>query len=349
MSDLHTAHKDALAPFRATQYDFDEASVRAALSDLAPEAIFRLCHPFGDVTGHDAFYDQAYAPLLMAWPDLERRDYIVVAGEDQEGAAWVGCAGFYTGTFAQAWLDIPPTGHLATLRFHEFYRFENDKVCEVQAIWDIPALMMQSSAWPLSPSLGQELLVPGPATQDGLVPGPYDKAAGVKSRQLIIDMITHLQRYPREGGPEVMQLPRFWHERMNWYGPAGIGTARGIDGFRKWHQTPFLAAMPDRGQHPDKIHHHFFGDRNYAAVTGWPNMAQTISNTGWLGIAPTSQEITMRSLDFWRIETSKIRENWVLVDLLDVYDQIDIDPLARMREFNKARIGFDHETGRAAA
>lgn len=40
---------------------------------------------------------------------------------------------------------------------------------------------------------------------------------------------------------------------------------------------------------------------------------------GWMGIAPQGREITTRSLDFWRIEAGKIRENWVMVDLLDAY------------------------------
>lgn len=144
-----------------------------------------------------------------------------------------------------------------------------------------------------------------------------------------------------------MDLPRYWHPRMNWYGPAGIGTSRGINGFRNWHQIPFLNAMPDRGQYPEKISAHFFGEGPYVAVTGWPNMAQTISHAGWLGIAPTQQFLTMRSLDFWRVEEGLIRENWVLVDLMATFSKVGIDPLARMREFNKARLGFDTDTGRA--
>ena len=66
-------------------------------------------------------------------------------------------------------------------------------------------------------------------------------------------------------------------------------------------------------------------------------MIQTLSDGGWMGIAPGNRRIKMRSLDFWRLEKGKIRENWVLVDLLDMYDQIGVDVFGRLREFNKAR------------
>lgn len=336
--DRHTAHKAMIAPLRAAMYDFDEPGVRAALASVAaPDAVFRLCHPFGDSTGPEAFFDTAYEGLLAAWPDLERRDHIVIAGADEFGADWVGCGGYYTGTFAGPWLDIPPTGHQAAMRFHEFFRIAEGRVAEFQALWDIPEVMMQAGAWPMAPSLGREWHVPGPATQDGLVPGPYDAERGRATCRQVIDMLDHLKKHPAGGGPEVMEMERFWHPRMNWYGPSGIGTGRGIAGFRNWHQIPFLNGMPDRGQYVDEITYHFFGDGDYAAVTGWPNMIQTVTHDGWMGIAPSGRRITMRSLDFWRLENGRIRENWVLVDLLDAYRQLGVDVFARLGEFNKAR------------
>jgi hypothetical protein len=69
-------------------------------------------------------------------------------------------------------------------------------------------------------------------------------------------------------------------------------------------------------------------------------MAQTISGDGWLGIAPTHQKITLRSLDFWRLEKGLIRENWVLVDLLDVWAQIGVDVMARMQQLASARPNY---------
>ena len=38
------------------------------------------------------------------------------------------------------------------------------------------------------------------------------------------------------------------------------------------------------------------------------------------------------------MENGKIRENWVMVDLLDAYHQLGVDVFARMREFNKVRV-----------
>ncbi len=339
MSDVHTSNKSAIAPLRAAMYDFDEAGVRAALEAvIAPDAVVHMCHPFGDLAGPAALYETCYAPLLHALPDLERRDWIVMAGPDEHGGDWVGAGGFYTGTFVAPWLDIPPTGHQVHMRFHEFYRFKAGKIVEIQTLWDIPEMMMQANAWPMAPSLGREWNVPGPATLDGIVPGPWDADRAGASRQHIIEMLEFMKKHPSQGGPEVMEMERFWHEKMNWYGPAGIGTGRGIAGFRNWHQIPFLAGMPDRGQYLDEITYHFFADGDYAAVTGWPDMVQTVTHDGWMGIAPSGRKITMRSLDFWRIETGRIRENWVMVDILDAYRQLGVDVFRRLREFNKARV-----------
>jgi predicted ester cyclase len=334
-----TDNRNCLARLRAAQYDWDEATLLAALEEgAAAEAVFRLAFPFGDMHGPRTFHDQALAKLKAAWPDLERRDWIVIAGEDQHGAEWVGCAGHFIGTFTAPFLDIPPTGHLAHMRFHEFYRIEEGRIVEMQALWDIPEVMMQAGAWPMVPSLGREFCIPGPASGDGLFREARDPERSRASRQLIIEMLEYMKRHPSQGGPEVMEMPRFWHQQMNWYGPAGIGAGRGIEGFRNWHQIPFLKGMPDRGGKVDQITYHFFGDNDYAAVTGWPDMIQTISHDGWLGIPPLGREITMRSLDFWRVEDGLIRENWVMVDLLDMYDQIGVDVFARMRELTKARI-----------
>ncbi len=111
---------------------------------------------------------------------------------------------------------------------------------------------------------------------------------------------------------------------------------RQISGFRHWHQIPFLKAMPDRSGAISGAAV-MFADGNYVGTTGWPNMKMTFSGDGWLGIAPSNRKIIMRSLDFWRCENGLLRENWVLVDLLHVYDQLGVDVFSRMREMTHAR------------
>lgn len=329
MTDCHTRHKALLAPFRVALYHGDRMSLQKIMQDLfAGDVQAKWCFPLGTVTGPAALKASVFDPLFNAIPDLERRDYIVTAGH-ASGCDWVGCGGYYTGVFDADWLEIPATNRQVHMRFHEFYRFEEGKVVEVQAIWDIPSLMMQAGVWPMTPSLGLEWHVPGPATQDGLVAGPYDESKSRQSHDLVDAMLTSLGNSPK--GAAAMQLDKYWHPKMNWYGPSGIGTGRHIAGFRKMHQIPFLNAMPDRTT-PDDLDCYLFADGDYVAVTGWPNMRMTISAGGWLGIAPSNQQITLRSLDFWRCENGLIRENWVLVDLLDMYDQIGVDVFARMRE-----------------
>jgi len=333
--NIHQHNKQLIGKFRAALYDCDAAQLKAQLQTVfASDCEIHLAFPFEDSTGPEELYEQVYQPLLAAIPDVERRDFIVAAGGTKT-AQWVGCAGHYLGVFERPWLDIPPTRHVAAMRYHEFFRIEGDQIVEMQAIWDIPQLMLQANAWPLACSLGVEWLVPGPATQDG-VNIPPDPVAAEASLNIVIDMLTDLGKHPLSGGPEVMQLDQYWHPKMLWYGPAGIGSMRQIAGFRNWHQKPFLSAMPNRRGAVTKADV-FFADGNYVATTGWPNMQMTLSGGGWLGIAPPNKEITMRSLDFWRIENDLIRENWVLIDLLSIYDQIGLDVFARMREITPDR------------
>lgn len=334
-TDLHAQHRTALSGLRRALYNYESGAVDRALRALfQPQAAVHLATPLEDLDGPQGLFEHAFEPLHRAIPDLERRDTIVIAGPGADGGDWVGCCGYYTGTFVRPWLDIPPTGHQVSLRFHEFFRMEDGKVAEMQALWDIPELMMQARAWPMVPSLGREWHVPGPATQDGILAGPHDAARSSASRQLVQDMLAGLAKFAT-GGVAAMELEKYWHPRCSWYGPSGIGTGRGIAGFRHWHQIPFLHAMPDRRGSGGKGY--LFGDGDYVGFTAWPGMSATITGDGWLGIAPSGQKITMRSLDFWRCENGLIRENWVLVDLLHVYRQIGVDVLARMREFNKAR------------
>jgi hypothetical protein len=332
--------KSLFADYQKSAENFETNRVKYYLDELfSRESKIKLCHPFGTVNGSEGLMQTALLPLHEAMNDMERRDMIVLAGTTPEGQDWIGCMGNYMGTFVAPFLDIPPTGHLAHMRYHEYFRIEGGKVVEMQAIWDIPELMMQAGAWPMAPQLGKYLCTPAPMTQDGLTASGDGKA----TYDHVIAMLTDLCKYPGNPDPSVMKLEQYWHPQFNWYGPAGIGTSRGTSGFRNWHQIPFLRGMPDRKlDNAGALSSHWFGEGAYVCETGWPNMRLTITDDGWMGIAPSNKEVLLRSLDFWRrekggVHDGLIRENWVLVDLLDLYSQIGVEVLDRMREFNKAR------------
>ena len=196
---------------------------------------------------------------------------ILLAGTTTEGRNWVGSMGNYMGTFIKPFSNIPPNGHLVHMRYHEFFCLEENKIVEMQIIWDIPELMMLSNSWPMSPQLGACLCTPSPMTSDGL----DDHGDGEKSIALIKNMLSDMCLHPENPDPKVMNLEKYWHPQFNWYGPAGIGTCRGVSGFRNWHQIPFLRGMPNRTV-----------DKNSDVNSNW------IAETHWIGSGPYAVSYT---------------------------------------------------------
>ena len=71
------------------------------------------------------------------------------------------------------------------MRFHEFYRIVDGRVAEMQALWDIPEVMMQARAWPMAPQLGAFLCTPAPMSGDGLTASGDGQAAQAHVRAML--------------------------------------------------------------------------------------------------------------------------------------------------------------------
>ena len=121
-----------------------------------------------------------------------------------------------------------------------------------------------------------------------------------------------------------MRHDRCWHEDMKWYGPAGIGTTYGIDGFIEHHQRPFLTAFPDRkgGYKPRRAP---LGGQlrrfdRLAECRGDP----TPETAGWDN-RPAIEESACESWISGARDGDKLRENWVLIDIPELLLQMDVD------------------------
>jgi predicted ester cyclase len=274
-------------------------------------------HPINSQRGAAAVIAKVWSPLFAACPDLERRDEIVLAGgfKDQ---VWVAAMGHHCGLFQHDWLGIPATGMTLNIRYGEFSRMQDDRIVECFTIFDLLDVMRQARCWPdLPPSPGVTEHWPGPATRDGVSSVVSDAADSERSLRLVEAMIAGLMRYDQKS-LDSMQQSLYWTPSFMWHGPAGIGTARGMQNYRDVHQQPFLAAFPDRvgGNHKCRI-----GDGNFVASTGWPSIRAT-HRANYLGQPATNKPITMRVMDFWRRDADKLAENWVFIDMPDLLRQI---------------------------
>ena len=280
-------------------------------------------HPIDELRGRDALEHEFWSPLLHAFPDLERREGILLAGA-YDAREWIGATGFYAGTFARDWLGIPASGGLAYLRFGEFHAIDAGGIRESYLLLDLVDLMRQAGIWLLPPSRGAEGAWDGPMTHDGVLLEPQDEAEGRRTIELARAMGDGLRAYDGKT-LESMGQERFWHRRMMWYGPAGIGSTRGLEGFQDFHQVPFLEAFPDRvgGDHRAS-----FGEGHYAGWVGWPSVRATHAGGGWLGLEPSGRSVGMRVMDFYRREGDLLRENWVFIDIPDLLGQMGVDLFA---------------------
>ena len=298
----------------------------------ADDVVWHGSHPFNGQRGRNAVMAAFWLPLLDAVPDLQRVDDVVLAGEWKSGA-WVGATGHYVGTFRRPWLGIPATGGSVALRYGEFARLETGRVCETYVIVDVLDVMRQAGVWPLAPPLGNVDRVPPPMTRDGVIERPAPAAESARSLALVEAMIAGLMEFDGRS-LHSMRQERFWDvERMMWYGPAAIGTCRGLKGFQDVHQRPFLHAFPDRvgGDHKCRI-----GEGAYVGSTGWPSIRATHTGGGFIGMPATGKPVTMRVMDFWRRAGERLVENWVFIDVPDLLLQIGFDVFAREAERRRA-------------
>ena len=310
MDDFRCKLRGQLAALLSGDLDASEIITSDAVMDVAA--------PVDQLRGAAGFAAAFLAPIRAAFGGAQRRDILFVGGQSRlhDQAQWCACITHYVGNFNTALFGLNPTGSLGFLRAGEFYKLNGDgQIVEAKILFDLPDLMRQAGRLPL-PQLGTEITFPAPATQDGLCPtAPYDGDAF----DVVDRMMAGLGAYDPETWSSEGQTGStgVWTDDMLWYGPGGIGSNYEWSGCVQAHRAPFLTAFPDR-----KGGHHFcrFGDGAYAAMGGWPSIHATFA-ADYLGLAASGGPITMRVMDFYRIADRRLAENWVFIDLVDLFRQ----------------------------
>lgn len=297
------------------------------------DAEIKFFHPINNLKGIKKIEKIFWRPLLKAFPDLERRDNLIIGGSFQN-KIFVSTISHLTGTFINEWLDVSPHGKTIHLRTCEVHQIENEKIIQSHILIDTIDFIRQAGFWPINKSLGAEGMWPGPITGDGTTFENLDKKLSNKSLDQGLTMQRSLNIKPEiEEGTTNQTVRRkllnhpqkkYWHPKMMWYGPSGIGTARGLKGFVDHHQLPFRITFKERNYW--KIGHYIeIGDGDYSMTAGWHSIAATHGAKDWLGYEPTNKSVTMRVMDFYLHHEGLIRENWVPIDIAHILDQIGIN------------------------
>jgi hypothetical protein len=131
-----------------------------------------------------------------------------------------------------------------------------------------------------------------------------------------------------------MGMADWFHPRVHWFGPGGIGACLDFPAFETLHQQPWLVAFPDRSvQDLDAL----IAEGPYSGAPGWAGVLATHSGP-YLGCPPSGHRIEVNGMDWWKREGEVYTENWVFVDMVHLFRQFGVDLLARASEMARARL-----------
>lgn len=293
---------------------------------LADTVKWQVSYPFELITSKQNVINDYFGVLKNSLPDIERKPFISIEG-NYKNQHWICATGYFTGTFTQPLMGIPASGKSIFIRYSEMCQIENNQVVNVYTFLDLIDVMNQVGVNPLRPSLGYPGLIMPPTTLDGVPLTIKNNELSKANEQLVVDMLTELGRYDGKNLHSI-NLEKYWHSDFIWYGPAAIGTTRGISGFRKHHQAPFLQAFPDRGINKTLC---LVSHDNFVATGGWPHMYGTHTGEDWLGLPASGKKLYPRVIDFWRCEKGILKENWVAIDIPHLLDGMGIDIFQLMK------------------
>jgi hypothetical protein len=217
----------------------------------------------------------------------------------------------------------------------------DEKIVESYVIFDILGVMKQAGFQVLPPALGQEggkVLKPG---TNGILLSEQDELESRKTLQLVDAMATSMGWYNRGRDMEnmdTMQHHYFWHPDFHWMGPTGIGSTHTIEEFKDFHQRPWVLGFGDReiDEKPGGRFMGYYAEGHYGALGIWDSKF-SLHHGEYQDVAGTKKMMTLRDFDWYRREGDYLIQNWIPIDLIDLFMQMDIDLFDRMHRQHELR------------
>ena len=303
-------------------------------STLATDHVWHGPAPIDDLRGAEALASGFWRSFHRAFPNAQRRCHIVMGGASSgkvegtgDGHSWVGGTGVFDAVFESDYLGIPSTGKAVAIRWGEFCKVVDERVVATFFLIDLVDLMEQAGFDVLPRSRGKPGVYPPPAANDGVMLDAQDPAISKHTLAHIRDFIFDGLNGFDQSELESMGMADYFHPDVKWYGPGGIGACASFHEFEDFHQKHWLHAYPDRQvQDLDAL----FAEGPYSAGPGWKGVVAT--HTGeYLDVPATGKSVWFNGIDFWKLENDRYVENWVFVDMIDLYRQFGIDLFERLK------------------
>jgi predicted ester cyclase len=157
-----------------------------------------------------------------------------------------------------------------------------------------------------------EIEMQGSRPEQAILSRDTDMSKTDETRAVIEGMVDGLNDH------RIGDIGEFFAESFRWMGNRGCGTKDGLQAFQENWQKPFQAAFGDKVCVDEA--RLYMGE--WAAAFG----RQEATHRGtFMGIAPTGKRITIRYMDFWKVQEGRIVDNYVMVDFADVLAQLGRD------------------------
>ena len=350
---------------KAVIWDFWQR-MNFAEANQVPELVRKTFHedvdwngpqPINQIRGVENLITGFWEPIRHSFPDIKRTADILMGGEstawdtgEPTGEYWVSGLGYLTGTFVHDWIGIPATGKKTNIHFGQFFVMRDGKVAESYAIFDTLAVMKQSGFQVLPPALGQEGgKVLKPYGGNGVLLTEQSELEGRQSLQAVRAMLTGLGRYVRSRDMEnldSMAQHLFWDPDFHWMGPTGIGSTHGLEEFNDFHDRPWLLGFGDRTATRDFEPEGgrsmgAFGEGQFVCLGVWDGQFSR-HHGEYQGVAPTNKIMSIRDFDWYKCEGGRPIQNWIPIDMVDLFLQIGVDLFDRMRrQYELRKRGID--------
>lgn len=307
---------------------------------LSADFCCKAAAPLGTLKGTEALSQQLLAPLKRAIPNLRRQTHLFLGGQSIEhvddsakDAYWVCGAGYLCGRAVARFLGIPATDVDLRIRWSEFIRFDGEQMVGSQLILDFVDWFEQIDFPVLPKPRGAAHVFPAATGFDGVLLEPQANETSADTLKLGHALIYGGLNSFDKDDLSSMGMATYFHANLKWYGPGGIGACLSFREFEVLHQQPWLVAFPDR-----KVQglESLIAEGRLLAGSGVAGVRATHSGP-YLGEAASGAILDVSGIDFWLRTDGQFTENWVFVDMIDLFAQMGIDLFARMAALRDER------------